>query len=249
MNDIRERLERLAALGHHRAAEDLWQAANSTESHHTAASASRNTPRSWLAFTGAFLGVISAGIAGSVLLGGGSTEPTFAISTPTSVNTSQETISHSPSEETEPHASCPTEMRGTEIEVGDPEFPITIGSVSVAAGSTVEIHIGVPAESNSTYSTGIAAVWQCWNGAHWVDTHLLRKGLGPQSAFDSPSVAESSDDWTVRLLAVSVPSTVVIEIPDVPPGIYRVVDTISGSQDGTRDLVSFLEVRVESAGR
>ena len=72
--------------------------------------------------------------------------------------------------------------------------------------------------------TGAGAFWQCWNGSQWVDTHHMVKG---ESATYRTRAVTPGATVTIPAVGYLLPSSRAILIPDVPPGTYRIVDSVA----------------------
>jgi len=131
--------------------------------------------------------------------------------------------------EDRPFTECPTELRGSEVNVDEALFPIRLGTTPVAPGLTVELSIEPPTVGGGEYVTDGSLVWQCWNGTEWVDTHLLHKGWQTSSdTLQMPSITGPHEGWHVTTYGLSVPQNPDILIPDVPPGTYRIIARLWG---------------------
>ena len=96
------------------------------------------------------------------------------------------------------------------------ELTLTVDPNPVASGGEATLSVswvGLPANA----MVGIAALWQCWNGAEWVTTHTIHRGWAGEPSVQGPDVP-------VLAIGLTVPNSYSILIPDVPPGIYRVWD-------------------------
>jgi hypothetical protein len=125
-------------------------------------------------------------------------------------------------------ATC-VDPPATELEV-DSALDLTVEPNPVAAGGPATLSIAqgdLPAHS----IVGAGAIWQCWKGTAWVDTHQIvrafSRGYGDAIELE-PGVAP-----TIPAVGLEVPSTYPIMIPDVVPGIYRIVDTAFNKGDVT----------------
>jgi hypothetical protein len=123
-------------------------------------------------------------------------------------------------------SSCPAETHGNEPEIKESLFPMTPNPISAAPGSQVDLHIGLPDHLDHG-GIGLDAYWQCWNGAKWVDTHLLRLGMSDSPGFNHASAVPWGESWAVLLPSFQVPRTVRVMIPDVDPGSYRIREVLS----------------------
>ena len=100
-------------------------------------------------------------------------------------------------------------------------FPMVVTPNPVAAGTTATLHVGVPHESPAGRDVGgpPSLAWQCWNGVEWVDTHqIIRDGV---TRFVPPGETTTSLGSLVLF-----PGDFTIEIPEVPPGWYRIKDFV-----------------------
>jgi hypothetical protein len=92
---------------------------------------------------------------------------------------------------------------------------------------------------------GAATWWQCWNGTHWVDTHLV--GRGWYDGTGHTVELGTTDTWGVPDIGLQIPNAFPIVIPDVEPGTYRLRDEAFtlASDDGPGDTIpGFVIVRV-----
>ncbi len=91
---------------------------------------------------------------------------------------------------------------------------------------------------------GVAAFWECWTEEQgWVPTHVLMRGYGDRN----PAVVEYDPDSSafVESVALAVPNTYPIHIPDVRPGIYRVRDEVADVvEDTPTRITGFVLVEV-----
>ncbi len=92
----------------------------------------------------------------------------------------------------------------------------------VRPGSAVYLSVALEEEADAL--TGLAVVWECWNGERWMITHTLFRGIHGE-----PSTVEGA----VPILAIGyqLPVHDPVRIPDVSPGIYRIRDTAVISYD------------------
>lgn len=130
------------------------------------------------------------------------------------------------------------------------DFDLTITPTPVTAGSEVDlvIELAKDAPENLTTApegeiiTGAGAQFQCWDGSMWLDTHqLLKNGFGPDN---QPAAIDLGPDVTVTIPSVGLviedqPYTIVI--PDMPPGIYRIEDTVIVGSSG-RSVYGLIEI-------
>lgn len=100
-------------------------------------------------------------------------------------------------------------------------FPLAVTPNPVAAGAEANLHVGLPDLGPTTSDVGgpPSLAWQCWNGVEWVDTHqITRDGI---TRFVPPG------ETTTSLGSLSLfPGDFTIEIPEVPPGWYRIKDLV-----------------------
>jgi len=115
---------------------------------------------------------------------------------------------------------------------------IVITPNPVAPGSEASLLItgeGLPDKA----ATGAGAFWQCWDGSQWVDTHHIVKEL-VGVAYRTRELTPGAT-WTIPAVGYVLPSSRPILIPNVPPGTYRVVDSVF--VDGT-EITGFAIVEV-----
>ncbi len=73
---------------------------------------------------------------------------------------------------------------------------------------------------------GVTAMWQCWNGEKWINTHqLLQRGPDGSPAAVEIQPGEYTTTPAVGVLISQAPSYRMVA-PDVSPGIYRIKDSI-----------------------
>lgn len=119
-------------------------------------------------------------------------------------------------------------------------LPLAVTPNPVAAGAMATLHVGLPDPRPAGTDIGgpPSLAWQCWNGVEWVDTHqITRDGI---TRFVPPG------ETTTSLGSLSLfPGDFTIEIPEVPPGWYRIRDLVylDGGVNG------YLMVEVVAADR
>ena len=117
----------------------------------------------------------------------------------------------------------------------------------VAADSSADLSVERGSVSENAV-VGVAAFWECWTEEKgWVPTHVLVRGYGDRS----PAVLEYDPDSNafVESVALAVPSTYPILIPDVRPGTYRIRDEVADIVEGTPARVTgFVLVEVLGSG-
>jgi hypothetical protein len=180
--------------------------------------------------------------------------PSIGQSDPSAPIAPPETLAPVPSTEAETETpddpwACPVELRGSEVAVDEAHFPIVVVPPTVSAGSTVEIQIHSP-DGSSGRVTSPAVVWQCWNGGDWVDTHLLHTAtLGADGVgVGVPWIAETQEFWWIQAVGLPVPHHAVVRTPDVPPGTYRIVASITAAEPGANPgLTSFAFIEVTTS--
>lgn len=133
----------------------------------------------------------------------------------------------------------------------DSDFVLTIAPNPVAPGMEADMVIELAEDApddlrdapEGDIITGAGALLQCWDGSSWVETHqLLKDGFGPDN---SPAAIGIGPDVTVTIPAVGLviadqPYTIVT--PDLPPGIYRVEDTVIVGSSG-RSVYGLIEIQ------
>jgi hypothetical protein len=113
----------------------------------------------------------------------------------------------------------------------------------VARGSGADLSVERGSVSENAV-VGVAAFWECWTEEQgWVATHVLVRGYGDRS----PAVLEYDPDSNafVELVALAVPNTYPILIPDVRPGTYRIRDEVADVvEDTPARITGFVLVEV-----
>jgi hypothetical protein len=102
------------------------------------------------------------------------------------------------------------------------ELQLTIDPEQVSAGFEARLSVEMPS-SNSDTAVGASVEWQCWDGAVWAGTHQLVRDWadGAPQTIEVPPGATT----TVPAVDLPVPNTYRVIVPEVPPGIYRIMDT------------------------
>lgn len=72
---------------------------------------------------------------------------------------------------------------------------------------------------------GAGAAWQCWDGSRWVDTHQIVRGFAGEPRTLAVAPGQTT---TIPAIGLRLPNSYQILIPDVPPGLYRIEDTMTG---------------------
>ena len=133
----------------------------------------------------------------------------------------------------------------------DSDFVLTIAPNSVAPGMEADLVIEIAEDApddlrdapEGEIVTGAGALLQCWDGSAWVETHqLLKDGFGPDN---SPAAIGIGPDVTVTIPAVGLlleDQPYIIVTPDLPPGIYRVEDSVFVGSSG-RSVFSLIEIQ------
>jgi hypothetical protein len=105
----------------------------------------------------------------------------------------------------------------------------------VAAGAEAALSLGAAPTRPDDSAAGSGVQWACWNGTAWVGTHMLDL-FGGRVFPGKPGVTT-----TYGGVAVWVPATFLITIPDLPPGWYRLRVDVMGE-------FGYLAVEVVEAG-
>ncbi|MGH8945921.1 MAG: hypothetical protein ACRDVL_07220 [Acidimicrobiia bacterium] len=112
----------------------------------------------------------------------------------------------------------------------DLDVQLAVDPNPVAAGSPATLSIeqgALPPDS----SVGAGAVWQCWDGSGWVDTHQIVKAFNDGQ--DAQAIAvKPGATTTIPAIALPIPSSYPIVIPEVEPGTYRIVDEVFAGGEG-----------------
>jgi len=118
---------------------------------------------------------------------------------------------------------------------------LTVEPNPVAAGSEAMLSIAADGLPDDALA-GAAALWQCWNGSEWIDTHQIGRGWD-----GAPWTQELTTDETfaVPAIGLQIPNSYPILIPEVKPGLYRIED-VAGSPGGV-DVTGFVFVEVVAA--
>jgi hypothetical protein len=81
---------------------------------------------------------------------------------------------------------------------------------------------------------GAGLEWQCWDGAGWVATHqVVRESVTIEVV--------PGETTTVPAVGYTVPTVTRIVVPEVGPGVYRLVDR---AYTGNREVSGFVFVEV-----
>lgn len=104
----------------------------------------------------------------------------------------------------------------------------------VVAGSEAILSIEQDGLPSDAY-TGVGAVWQCWNGSAWVDTHQIVKGFDGRSG--QAIEVEPGAVTSIPSLDLPIPGSYPIVVPDVPPGTYRIIDRALGDEASVAGFV------------
>lgn len=102
---------------------------------------------------------------------------------------------------------------------------ISVEPNPVTAQATATLTVSDPDLDEDTTSIGVDALWQCWDGAEWITTHIVYRGFGDsrgETIAVNPNFQIRAPDiqlWVHRGYSIA--------IPQVEPGIYRIVDEIS----------------------
>jgi len=92
----------------------------------------------------------------------------------------------------------------------------------VASGAEATLSVsaeGLPKDA----ANGVGAAWQCWNGSEWITTHWIVRGSGGQP---QTRQVELGVTMTIPAVALRLPNTYPILIPNVSPGTYRIEEEI-----------------------
>lgn len=215
MSRLRGSLDGLASRGRPRGAGDVFAGATEAD---TTARPTETRVRPWLAFAAAFGGVLMLGLVMASLMSAGERAGQVG----------------SPSATTPTGAAClapPAEATGTE----GVAFNLSVSPSGVTAGSLANLVLRVFEGDLAGYVTGLATAWQCWDGSGWVDMYMLVKG----TAGYTPTVAAVGS--ATEGIGFNLPLEASILIPDVGPGIYRVLESVA-TDDGMQDSWTFVEV-------
>ena len=171
---------------------------------------------------------------------GEATRTTFASTTATAAPTTSLAT-------TGTSTTAPWDCRSAPVEERASWSPIslTLTPNPVSAGAIATLEVGVdPPAAEDTYMVGWGADWQCWDGSGWVSTHLLEQTPGDGGG----SIVERSPGVTVTIPAIGyfAPFTFSVTIPDVPPGWYRISETIGVHNQG--ETIGYLAVEVVAGG-
>lgn len=122
----------------------------------------------------------------------------------------------------------------------DPDVQLAVDPNPVPAGTLATLSIeqgSLPSGS----SAGAGAVWQCWDGSSWVDTHQIVKGF--DDGQDAQAIAvEPGATTTIPAIDLPIPSSYPIVIPEVEPGTYRIADEVFTGGEGS--ITGFVIVEV-----
>ena len=104
-------------------------------------------------------------------------------------------------------------------------FALAVSANPVHAGDEIVLRFGTtqPLSLNEPGEhdiTGYGSTWQCWDGASWVDTHLLIHGL--DGRFGDAQEGTPGVTTTVPAVGYAVPADFGTTVPDVVPGWYRI---------------------------
>lgn len=137
----------------------------------------------------------------------------------------------SSSTSTTAHTVTCVEPPTTEISRGS-EGQLFAETNPVAAGDDLYLSIDAPTDALDPV-VGAAAVWQCWDGDTWVDTHQLLRDFGT----GGPATIELTPGATTTIPAIElpVPNRHRVIVPDVAPGTYRITDSVFRA-DGNESL-------------
>jgi hypothetical protein len=122
-------------------------------------------------------------------------------------------------------------------------FKLGPGPVATDSGFDLSVEQGSVSENAVV---GVAAFWECWTEEQgWVATHVLVRGYGDRN----PAVLEYDPDSNafVESVALAVPNTYPILIPDVRPGTYRIGDEVADVVEDTAARITGF-VLVEDTG-
>lgn len=110
---------------------------------------------------------------------------------------------------------------------------LTLAPNPVAPGS--EAVLSLSAEGLGLEAlVGAGLEWQCWDGTGWVPTHqVVRESVTLEVV--------PGETTTVHAVGYTVPTVTRILIPEVAPGVYRLVDR---AFTGNREVPGFVFVEV-----
>ena len=107
------------------------------------------------------------------------------------------------------------------------------------ANTEVMLTVSDPSPGEGS-NNGLDALWQCWDGNGWVDTHQLIRGWEGSR----PQTVELGVEIAWEAVGLALPNTHPILVPDVPPGVYRITDRVFVEGAATSGFV-LVEVVVE----
>ena len=99
----------------------------------------------------------------------------------------------------------------------------------VIAGSQAILSVA-PAGLSDDGMVGAGARWQCWSGTEWVDTYQIVRGFGGYRAVTLP--VRPGVTTTIPAIGLPIPNSYPIIIPDVEPGMYRILDMVEPDVSG-----------------
>jgi hypothetical protein len=140
--------------------------------------------------------------------------------------------------ETDSTANQCTDPPADQLEVST-NITLSLSPDTVEAGSEADLSVKADGLGADQPIVGAAVMWQCWDGTAWVDTHQVLRGR-----YGDYRVATLDPGVEVTMPAVGllVPNTFTIQIPSVPPGVYRIADSVSA--DGGQRFTATVIVRV-----
>lgn len=102
------------------------------------------------------------------------------------------------------------------------EFEIAVLPNPVESGSLASLSVEYDRADGSDI-TGVAASWECWDGAGWAQTHVIARAFN-----ESPPAVYDSTQGNVAIpdIGLVVPHSHEIVIPEVAAGTYRLTDII-----------------------
>lgn len=122
----------------------------------------------------------------------------------------------------------------------EPDVQLAVDPNPVPAGSPATLSMeqgSLPSGS----SVGAGAVWQCWDGSSWVDTHQIVKGF--DDGQDAQAIAvRPGATTTIPAIDLPIPSSYPIVIPEIEPGTYRITDEVLTGGEGS--ITGFVIVEV-----
>ena len=108
----------------------------------------------------------------------------------------------------------------SEVSIGT-DLDLVLSANPVSPGQEAMLSVA-PAADFTEGVVSMSADWQCWNGTEWKSTHSLFRG----ESF-APYVEAYDPDRPELTVGLGATTPFRILIPDVPPGVYRIMDDVS----------------------